>query len=214
MQSKKKAEQPLSGEDDRLKASPLPSSGAHLTGKPAQKSDQPQPQPQAQLHPQPSKPTPEDGKKVSIKNLMAETRPPAGTVNEPSEPVSKSVPDNEFTTEELIESWNTFAQSVKEESPRISITLSSVTPGILPDKSIELKLDNSALKETFDHNYKSKLENHLRETLGNAGIKITTVVESTERGDILYSVDQKFNHLVNKNPALKDLKKTFNLDFE
>jgi hypothetical protein len=89
-----------------------------------------------------------------------------------------------------------------------------VTPGILPDKTIELKLDNSALKETFDHNYKSKLENHLRETLRNAGIKITTIVESTERGDILYSVDQKFNHLVSKNPALKDLKKTFNLDFE
>lgn len=145
---------------------------------------------------------------------MAEAIPSAGTVAEPSETIGKPVPDSEFTPEELLDSWNSFAQTVKDESPRISITLSSVTPGILPDKSIELKLDNSALKETFDHNYKSKLENHLRESLRNAGIKITTVVESTERGDILYSVDQKFNHLANKNPALKDLKKTFNLDFE
>jgi len=209
MQSKKKADQQLTDEDDRLKASPLPSPGAHLTGKP-QSQPQPQPQPQSQ----PSKPTPEDGKKISIKNLMAEAMPSAGTVAEPSETISKPVPDSEFTPEELLDSWNSFAQSVKEESPRISITLSSITPGILPDKSIELKLDNSALKETFDHNYKSKLENHLRETLRNAAIRITTVVESTERGDILYSVDQKFNHLVNKNPALKDLKKTFNLDFE
>jgi len=39
-------------------------------------------------------------------------------------------------------------------------------------------------------------------------------VETTERGEILYSPEQKFNHLVSKNPSLKDLKKTFNLDFE
>lgn len=218
IQSKKKAEQPLSGEDDGLKASPLPSSRTHVNENTVQKSAQPhphpQPQPEPAVTPQPSKPTPEDGKKISIKNLMAEAIPSAGTVAEPSETIGKPVPDSEFTPEELLDSWNSFAQTVKDESPRISITLSSVTPGILPDKSIELKLDNSALKETFDHNYKSKLENHLRESLRNAGIKITTVVESTERGDILYSVDQKFNHLANKNPALKDLKKTFNLDFE
>lgn len=212
LQSKKKAEQPLSDGDEGLKAPPLP------VLKSTQPQSQPQPQPQPQSQPQSqsqsSKPTPEDGKKISIKNLMADTRPSAGTVSEPSEIIKKPVPDSEFTPEELLASWNSFAQTVKDESPRISITLSSVTPGILPDKTIELKLDNSALKETFDHSYKSKLENHLRESLRNAAIKITTVVESTERGDILYSVDQKFNHLAGKNPALKDLKKTFNLDFE
>lgn len=218
LQPKKKAEHTLSGEDDGLKAPPLPPSRTHVTEKAVPKSAQPQPQSQPQpntaVSPQPAKPAPEDGKKISIKNLMAEVSPSVGTVNEPSEQVSKTVPDSEFTSKDLIDSWNSFAKTVKEESPRISITLTSVIPGILPDKSIELKLDNSALKETFDHNFKSRLENHLRETLGNAGIKITTIVESTERGDILYSVDQKFNHLASKNPALKDLKKTFNLDFE
>lgn len=205
LQPKKKAEHTISGEDDGLKVPPLPPSRAHVTEKAV---------PMPAVSPQPAKPSPEDGKKISIKNLMAEVSPSVGTVNEPSEQVSKTVPDSEFTSKDLIDSWNSFAKTVKEESPRISITLTSVTPGILPDKSIELKLDNSALKETFDHNFKSRLENHLRETLGNAGIKITTIVESTERGDILYSVDQKFNHLASKNPALKDLKKTFNLDFE
>jgi hypothetical protein len=39
-------------------------------------------------------------------------------------------------------------------------------------------------------------------------------VEATERGEILYSSEQKFNHLAARNPALKELKKTFNLDFE
>jgi DNA polymerase-3 subunit gamma/tau len=103
---------------------------------------------------------------------------------------------------------------VKEESPRISVTLSSVSPELLPDLTVILKLDNSALREAFDHNFKSRLEGHLRRSLKNSQLKLVTTVESTERGEILYSPEQKFNHLAAKNPALKDLKKTFNLDFE
>ena len=154
-----------------------------------------------------------DEKKVSIRNLMAGTKSSEGTVNEPEVNTEKRQ-GREFSSEELLDSWNSFAQSIKDESPRISITLSSVTPDLLPEKLIVLKLDNSALKETFDHSFKARLENHLRERLENTSLTIKTVVESTERGDILYSVDQKFNHLSAKNPALKDLKKTFNLDFE
>ncbi|HUW93022.1 MAG TPA: DNA polymerase III subunit gamma/tau [Bacteroidales bacterium] len=210
LKPKKKAEQQLIADEDELK--PPAAASARVQDQPGTVSKPVRQQTVAT--PQYPKAPSEEEKSVSIKNLMADVRQPPGTVNEPSEQLTKEVPDSEFTNEELLGSWNSFALTVKEESPRISITLFSVTPNILPDKSIELRLDNSALKETFDHNYKSRLENHLRETLRNAGIKLTTIVESTERGDILYSVDQKFNHLANKNPALKDLKKTFNLDFE
>jgi len=120
----------------------------------------------------------------------------------------------EFTNEELSKAWETFATAVKEESPRISVTLLAVSPELLPDKTIILKLDNLVLKEAFDHNYKAKLESHLRSALQNGEVKLQTTVETTERGEILYSPEQKFNHLVSKNPSLKDLKKTFNLDFE
>ena len=89
-----------------------------------------------------------------------------------------------------------------------------MTPALQEDKAIVLKLDNSALKEAFDHNYRAKLENHLRTVLQNDLLKLQTTVEPTERGEILYSDEQKFNHLASLNPALKDLKKTFNLDFE
>ncbi|MEZ4998742.1 MAG: hypothetical protein R2758_15215 [Bacteroidales bacterium] len=77
-----------------------------------------------------------------------------------------------------------------------------------------LKLDNLTLREAFDHNFKPRLEGHLRRTLQNGAITLQTMVEATERGEILYSSEQKFNHLASRNPALKELKKTFNLDFE
>jgi hypothetical protein len=43
-------------------------------------------------------------------------------------------------------------------------------------------------------------------------IDIETIVDLTEKNDILYSDEQKYNYLFNKYPILKDMKKTFNLD--
>ncbi len=158
-------------------------------------------------------PDTETGKSVSIKNLISETKTKENIVSEPEpEPAGNQL--HEFSTVELAEAWSAFALQVKEESPRISVTLSSVTPALLPDNTVILKLDNSALKESFDHNFRARLEHFLRETLKNSSVNLKTTVEATERGEILYSDEQKFNHLASKNPALKDLKKTFNLDFE
>lgn len=151
-------------------------------------------------------------RKISIKNLLSAPEKKPEIVAEPEPPVSAARKD--FTLAGLEAAWNEFASLIKEESPRIATALSSLPPDLQPDRSVILRLDNSALKETFDHNFRSKLENHLRERLENDLVTITTVVEATERGDILYSPEQKFNHLVNKNPAVKDLKRTFNLDFE
>lgn len=156
----------------------------------------------------------DDPKKVSIKNILGGAKSPETIVSEPEPDSTMPPPDHEFTPEELLEAWNNFAEEIREESPRIAVTLSSVTPELLADKTILLKLDNLTLKETFDHNFRSRLEGHLRRILRNGALRLQTNVESTERGEILYSPEQKFNHLAERNPALRDLKKTFNLDFE
>ncbi len=156
----------------------------------------------------------EGPKKISIKDVMAGSRPAENAVSEPVPEKIAPVSDREFTAGELREAWIAFAEEIKEESPRISVTLSSVSPELLEDKTILLKLDNLTLREAFDHNFKPRLEGHLRRTLQNGAITLQTMVEATERGEILYSSEQKFNHLASRNPALKELKKTFNLDFE
>jgi len=153
-------------------------------------------------------------KKVSIKNLISETQIKGSVVSEPAPETAGMQQQKEFSADDLADAWREFALQVKEESPRISVTLTSVTPDLLPDKTVILKLDNSALKESFDHNFRARLEHYLRQTLQNNILNLQTTVEATERGEILYSDEQKFNHLASKNPALKDLKKTFNLDFE
>ena len=206
-ESKKKVEQQPVDADIPLKQSL--SSAASPASQPASET-------QTRVETTQKKASPGDGiaKKISIKNIVSESRTGVSSVSEPEAPVIREPAANDFTAEELHNAWNSFAAAIKEESPRIAVTLSAVTPELLPDKTVILRLDNSALKESFDHNFKARLENHLRDTLVNSSLKLQTTVEATERGDILYSVDQKFNHLASKNPALRELKKTFNLDFE
>ena len=210
---KKKAEPGRLEEEDDFSVAP-PRSGASPQATPTRTLPETSPSPGPAIHRPKLPATGDEPKKVSIKNIIAGAKSPETIVSEPQPDTTLTSPDLEFTAEELREAWTSFAEEIKEESPRISVTLSSVTPELLADKTVLLKLDNLTLKETFDHNFKPRLEGHLRRTLRNGSLRLQTTVEATERGEILYSPEQKFNHLAAKNPALRDLKKTFNLDFE
>lgn len=157
---------------------------------------------------------PKDDKAVSIKSLLSAKSTKPRDADESAIASAQAVPEKEFTMDELLRAWNDFAKKISEESPRISNTLSFSVPELSDDKSVTLRLENSSLREIFDQSFKYRLEHYLHETLQNGNITINTRVEATERTDILYTDEQKFNHLSAKNPALKDLKRTFNLDFE
>jgi DNA polymerase-3 subunit gamma/tau len=203
--TKKKAEQHPPADEPVIKISSAPSGQAKASAVTLTKSSVQQTR---------GTPATDIGKKVSIKNLTSETKTKENIVNEPAPETSGMQSHKEFSADDLADAWRAFALRVKEESPRIAVTLTSVTPDLLPGNTVILKLDNSSLKELFDHNFRARLENYLRETLQNNSLNLQTTVGATERGEILYSDEQKFNHLASKNPALKDLKKTFNLDFE
>jgi DNA polymerase-3 subunit gamma/tau len=210
---KKKADTRSTDDVNQFRA---PTATQPLTGQPAAVPQAPATQPAAPAASPAPKPAPAAGeqKKVSIRDIISGGKSTENTVNEPVPETIAPVPDRQFTREELQDAWNSYASEIKEESPRISVTLTSVAPELVDETTILLRLDNLTLKETFDHNFKPRLEGHLRRTLGNGSIRLQTMVEATERGEILYSPEQKFNHLAARNPALKDLKRTFNLDFD
>ena len=204
----------------RPRASTVRTSQEASTARASQEASTARASQEASLSPAPAtqRPKPpvtgDEPKKVSIKSIIEDAKSRDAIVSEPQPDTILTFPDNEFTTEEFHEVWASFAEEIREESPRISVTLSSVTPELLADKTILLKLDNLTLKESFDDNFRQRLEGHLRRALRNGSIRLQTIVEATDRGEILYSPEQKFNHLAEKNPALRELKRTFNLDFE
>jgi DNA polymerase III subunit gamma/tau len=156
-------------------------------------------------------------KSVSIKNLISDEKVlyPAeknGGIYNLNATVPKS--DRRLTKDELLSAWSEFADMIKSDSPRIAGMVKTIKPELDSGNKITMHLNNEALKETFIQNYKPKLTNFLTEKLENNSIEIEIVVDFVESNDILYTSEQKFNHMTEKYPAMKDLKKSFNLDFD
>ena len=80
---------------------------------------------------------------------------------------------------------------------------------------IELILSNSALLEEFNRDIKPGLVTYLEEALQNNQFRLLPVVsEDKQQHNALYTSEEKFEHMLKKNPELGKLKERFNLDFE
>jgi hypothetical protein len=88
----------------------------------------------------------------------------------------------------------------------------SVKTEINEDAGITIHLSNAAQKDLFVLNYKPRLSAFLQKRFKPDEIEILTTVDLSENNGIIYSDEQKYNHLVSKYPGLKDFKKAFNLD--
>ena len=96
------------------------------------------------------------------------------------------------------------ANSLKHHLPKLGDAL-----------QIELVLSNSAQLEEFQRDIKPELSLYLEKALQNNQFKILPVIaETEEQQNTLYTSEEKFDHMVKKNPELGKLKERFNLDFE
>jgi DNA polymerase III subunit gamma/tau len=121
---------------------------------------------------------------------------------------------NDFTSEKFTQAWIDFVEEVKSDGPRIASMFKSIRPEVLSDKSITIHLSNSAQCDLFIQNYKQKLIIFLEKRFSSSVPEIKAIVEQTESEGIIYSDEQKYNYLVSRYPSLKEIRKTFNLDFE
>jgi DNA polymerase-3 subunit gamma/tau len=74
---------------------------------------------------------------------------------------------------------------------------------------------NSSQIEDFNRDIKQDLVSFLEDALQNTLFKIIPVIQETESNEnILYTSEEKYDHMIKKNPILGKLKERFNLDFE
>ena len=124
--------------------------------------------------------------------------------------------ENQFTQEELMHFWTSFAEKVRTDMPRSYSTMKTQLP-VLKDKHIiELTLINKAQAEDFNKRIKTELLSYLRENLKNNLIIFDIIVpdDSSANGKRPYTDEEKFKYMAEKNPLLNKLKQDFNLDFE
>lgn len=116
----------------------------------------------------------------------------------------------------LLEKWDAFLVQLTDEYPRLKTFLRNNKPLLKEGHLVELRFDNKSQVDDFKLKLKEKLLNYLWKTLENHSIQIKEIVSETEEsnGNRLYTDEDKFNYLIQKNPLLKQLKQDFNLDIE
>ena len=156
----------------------------------------------------------------SIKDIISEEKKENAEANDqavekPRETKQEDhvqVPGEELTAESFDRAWKEFTDSLKGEGARIVSMFKTVKTEINEDAGITIHLSNAAQKDLFVLNYKPRLSAFLQKRFKPGEIEILTTVDMAENNGIIYSDEQKYNHLVSKFPGLKDFKKAFNLD--
>lgn len=154
-------------------------------------------------------------KTFSIKNLLNTDAPvynniPEIKANDLNEPVSIQKADINPVAFET--AWNEFTEQLQGEGTRIVSMFKAIKPEYENESTIRIHLNNAAQKDTFILNYKPRLLSFLGRKFNVPDLDIETTVDHTEQDEILYSDEQKSAYLLNKYPALKEMKRTFNLD--
>ncbi len=152
-------------------------------------------------------------KSVSLKDMLNGDDHSGEKVPELVEDILPDTEPSEFTEANLMGAINRFSDLIEEKSPRMSATLRTIVP-VVNGTGIHIPLDNDTQREIFENSFRLKLESYLKKAFSGEDITISTSVEKEVRKDILYTDSQKFDYLSEKNPALKQLRKSFNLDFD
>ncbi|HET8829889.1 MAG TPA: DNA polymerase III subunit gamma/tau, partial [Pelobium sp.] len=89
--------------------------------------------------------------------------------------------------------------------------MDSYTPILKDGFRIELEIE-SKLQENGLSSEKVDLLNYLRTKLLNFQISLDAVITEIKQGKKLYTSKDKYQHMSEKNPALDDFRRVFNLD--
>jgi DNA polymerase III subunit gamma/tau len=124
-----------------------------------------------------------------------------------------STPINE---ESLFDSLSSFAGRIREAKPRMSVTLKSLKPRIRDVHTVIIDLNNRSQLEDFNNNTRLELERFLRLELKNNHLFVeANLLETDEAPQTkLYTNEEKFRYLCQKNPILASFRQKLNLELD
>jgi DNA polymerase-3 subunit gamma/tau len=140
-----------------------------------------------------------------------------------SEPIEGSVKTPEsspdpatiepLTTAKLRQYWLEFAEQLQVDQPRLYSTFTTQEPELSDDNKIILTLNNP-LQEKAIRSIQTELLQFLRKRSGQPGLDMQTAVPEEQSGKKLYTQEEKFQHLIRKNPDLDLFRQSLNLELE
>ena len=118
-----------------------------------------------------------------------------------------------FTQEALETAWVESASTLNDE-PVIKAIVQQVRPVREDESSVRVSLENE-LQEGYINSVRDRIIPFLRQALYNDSIKIRTEVqEGAVNARLVYTPDERYAFLLEKNPFLDDFRREFQLDIE
>ncbi len=122
--------------------------------------------------------------------------------------------NNSFTQEKLRDVWLDYGRSLESTNPRFASILVNHVATQKEGAMLELVLKN-VTQQTEVNQQRSLLINYLRYHLKNANIQIEPKLNVEEGNETkAFTSSEKAKIMAEKNPALLELTKKFNLDVE
>lgn len=122
------------------------------------------------------------------------------------------LPQDPFTTEQVIDLWNAYkSQLIKDGSNNLASCMNIAIP-IIEETTIKLRFPNQSMKEELE-NSKGQILNYIRQHVNNHLIDLEIAVDLSIQKKYVYTDQDKYVTMVEKNPAVALLQELFDLDF-
>lgn len=121
-----------------------------------------------------------------------------------------------LTNEVILKAWNDYAEQIQKEKPAHFSLMQVYRPVLTENSRITVRFEGQIQVELFNE-IKKDLIVYLKKTLGTINLEITEeVVESIDDNGKprLYTPDEKFRFMAERNPALLRFRQQLNLDLD
>ncbi|MBC3786836.1 DNA polymerase III subunit gamma/tau [Spirosoma utsteinense] len=157
-------------------------------------------------------PRPATSRLRSTTSLTVGPAQPA-TAEEEGPVTAPTQPDKGFGLEDLQAHWLAFAKLRLQQVDSATEQLVLNRALTLDGTTIHITLDNT-LQVGYLTDIKPELLGYLRERLQNSKILLEHTVTQQEVKKMIYSSQDKYNFMADKNPALQELRKVLNLEVD
>ncbi|MCF8273546.1 MAG: DNA polymerase III subunit gamma/tau [Flavobacteriaceae bacterium] len=123
----------------------------------------------------------------------------------------EDLPKEDFTEEQLIESWHTFTKKLQAEGKYNLASILSIDTPKVSGTTVHLEFPNSTNKVELERQQYDLLA-FIRKELNNFDINLSITVNEEKEKQYAYTAKEKFEKLKEKNPNIDTLRKTFDLD--
>ena len=147
-----------------------------------------------------------------VLEVFAAMRDHLSFLKEAEEIDPKDLPNNPFTQEDLSKYWEEYVKKIENEGKHnLAAILKIDNPKVTNDNMISLEFPNSTNKIEVERQETDLLQ-IIRLSLQHDSIDLDISVNESIEKKFVYTNEEKFKKMKEKNPSIELLKKTFNLD--